>query len=489
MRSSLLSRIMLVAIPVMIINAAILVVVLQGRTRAQFIVYLSTQEQLERYRPRDQVLIEFYADRIAGVMPVATEASVRDLVDRLAQTLAHDVVVARNDDLYVPSISLRGAGADYRVRSDGRLRARTEEEDGSLTSVEINPLITRTVTPFLPGSTGEDVIRIYMLPDLESPVGAQEERFMSSTARTIVLSVGIGAAILILLLGLVVAESLQPVRLLTAASNAAVDGAIPEPVKESGAREVRELARAFNEVGQRLRTTEQARKRMMGDVSHELRGPIGNLQAQIEAMQDGLLEADQRNLASLHEDVMLLSRLIDDLHEVALADARALSLSFEDTSISELVETSANAYRVAFAEKGVSLATRLELETTVHVDRQRMQQAIGNILSNALRYTGSGGNVTITTKWVTATGSTVRCASHASIELSDTGVGVSERELESIFERFYRTDESRARSSGGSGLGLAVAKGIVISHGGTIRATRRQPQGLCVIIDLPTTGA
>jgi len=163
---------------------------------------------------------------------------------------------------------------------------------------------------------------------------------------------------------------------------------------------------------------------------------------------------------------------------------RALSPHIEAIPLSEFVESTAQAHRLSFAEKGVALDTKIEGDAVLTVDRQRMQQAIGNVLSNALRYTEAGGAVIIT-----ATNGGVSAAGTASVEIADSGTGVSAGELGSTFERFCRTDESRTRASGGSGLGLAVTRGIVVSHGGTIHAKLRQPHGLRVIIDLPQASA
>lgn len=286
------------------------------------------------------------------------------------------------------------------------------------------------------------------------------------------------AAIVVLtsLLTLVISQSLEPVRRLTLAAEQLRSGADPEPVAGGGAREVDALTNAFNGMARTIREEQTARRRLLADVSHELRGPLANLRGQIEAMQDGLLRVGPDALASLHDETMLLARLVDDLHELTLADTRSLALRREPTDPAAVIASAADPLRPAFRGAGITL--RLDLPAalrTVSVDPQRIVQVLRNVLHNALHY-AKGGEVVISARDAPGT---------VEVTIADTGGGVDESDLERIFDRLYRPDSSRARASGGSGLGLAIARAIIVAHGGEIGARANAPHGLSVWIRLP----
>lgn len=477
-RSALLVRLMLIIAATLLLTAVALAVVLRQQTVAQFYVYRSSQEQLEGLARDDRAMLTHYASRIVEALPDADREAVGILVDQMAGSLGYGMIVARNDDRFYPSDSLRRMDLSLRVDRTGLLVARIEDpRRGVQADLEITPVLTREITPFtVEHDSDEDVARFYEIPSLVAGEDDLERRFVSRTTRAIVLLTAGATLIMLALIGAVLARSLRPVRRLTAAAHELRRGGDPEPVAAQGSREIEELARAFNEMARTIRYQEESRRRLLADISHELRGPLANLRAQLEAIQDGLLEPNQRSIASLHEDTMLLTRLVDDLHQLTLADSHALALEVQPVAPADIVRAAVSPLESAFEANRVRLRVRVPEDLPpIKADAQRMAQVVRNVLQNAIRYTHDG-TVTVS---AAAHGERVR------FDVADTGTGVEDEELERIFDRFYRPDPSRARASGGSGLGLAIARAIVETLGGRIGASANHPHGLVVSIELP----
>ena len=204
---------------------------------------------------------------------------------------------------------------------------------------------------------------------------------------------------------------------------------------------------------------------MIADVAHELRTPLSVMQANLEAMQDGVLPLDAEQIASLHEETALLTRLVADLRLLSLAEAGQLTLEHAEVDPAELVSKAAERLRPRVEAKGVQLQVQVPESALppVLADADRISQVIGNLVGNALRYTGRGRLITV------AAGSPSRDKRQAQtvmITVTDSGTGIPAADLPHIFDRFYRADKSRTRTSGGSGLGLAIVRYIVEAHGG-----------------------
>jgi two-component system sensor histidine kinase BaeS len=251
------------------------------------------------------------------------------------------------------------------------------------------------------------------------------------------------------------------------------------PMKGRRQDEVGRLAHAFNAMAVSMEENERQRQAMVSDIAHELRNPLTNVRGYLEGAQDGLVPLDDALIASLLEESTLLGRLVDDLQDLALADAGRLHLHPEPLDAAELVEQVAAAHRPAAAVAGVTIAAEVGGPVRIQGDPGRLRQALGNIVGNALRYTPSGGAVTL----AAAAGPD----GSATITVADTGAGITAEHLPHIFERFYRADASRSRETGGSGLGLAITKHLVEAHGGTIEARSTEGAGATFTIRLPRT--
>ena len=268
------------------------------------------------------------------------------------------------------------------------------------------------------------------------------------------LSIGL----LILLVTLIAAAVMslrrfsRPLDDLLAASNRVAEGDYSARVEESGPREVRSMTQAFNSMAERLQVNDRQRRDMLADVTHELRTPLTVIRGEVEGMIDGVYPAEETRLKSILDETQLLSRLVDDLRTLALAEAGALELRREALHPAELVREAAAAFQSAAEAQGVQIQVEVDESAEVEVDPQRIREVLHNLLSNALRYTPGGGVIRVVSK-------------ENSISVTDSGAGIAPEELHRIFERFYKSSDS-----GGMGLGLSIAKYIVEAHGGTIRA-------------------
>jgi signal transduction histidine kinase len=263
-----------------------------------------------------------------------------------------------------------------------------------------------------------------------------------------------------------------PLRDVMDAADRVAGGDYAVRVREHGPPPVRALAHAFNGMTERLAHADRQRRDLMADVAHELRTPLSVLQGRLEGLLDGVYPRDDRQLASLLEETHVLSRLIEDLRTLALDDAGALRLAREPTEVVGLVRDTARSFEPEAARHGVGLAvTSAVTEAEVDLDPVRIRQVLANLLSNALRHTPAGAAVTVS---IEASGSGIAVA------VADAGEGIAPEQVGRIFDRFYKGEASH-----GSGLGLTIARRLVVAHGGDIQAASRIGQGTTVTFTIP----
>jgi two-component system OmpR family sensor kinase/two-component system sensor histidine kinase BaeS len=289
---------------------------------------------------------------------------------------------------------------------------------------------------------------------------------------------GLAAAALALVLGFLLFRQItSPLDALAFASDKIAVGDLTARARVRGDDEIARVARSFNTMADHLVLSENARRNMLADIAHELRNPIGVIQSHLEAMMDGVFPLNAEQLASLHDETLLLSRLVGDLRELALAEAGQLTVTREPTDLTDLITRTVAAFQPQATEQQIILITLPpENIPLLNLDRQRIEQVLRNLLSNALRYTPGGGNVMVKTA---DEGKFVR------IEVRDTGRGISADALPNVFARFWRADKSRSRAQGGTGLGLAIAKQWVEQHGGTIGVESELGKGSTFWFTLP----
>ena len=270
---------------------------------------------------------------------------------------------------------------------------------------------------------------------------------------------------------------LRPIYALTRAAQRLAQGDLSVRVPEGGDDELRTLARTFNHMAQALQQAAETRQRMLADIAHELRTPLAVQQAHLEALQDGLFDLTPENLAPVVEQNRLLARLVDDLRTLTLADSGQLPLETQRLDLRTWLPEVVEPFRAAARQRGVALRLTLPPEPLpVQADPARLAQILNNLLGNALRYTPQGGLVEV---------GAVRKGAQAHLWVRDTGPGLPSGEEERVFERFYRADKSRSRASGGSGLGLSIARSLARAHGGDLTAHNHPEGGAVFSLQLP----
>jgi signal transduction histidine kinase len=288
----------------------------------------------------------------------------------------------------------------------------------------------------------------------------------------------IAAALSLLLVQLLSRGMTSPLREMATAADAMAKGERARPITATSRDEVGQLARAFNEMTAQLSEVDRQRRDLVANVSHELRTPIGALHAMLENLVDGVGPPDEVALRTMLRQVERLSRLVAQLLDLSRLEAGTIPLQRADFDIAVVLEDAAAESRVHAPDVPVRVDARREL--VVDGDRERVHQVVANLLENAVRFTPPGASVEVVAR---GDGDGV------TIEVLDEGPGIADVDVDRVFERFYRADQARTSSSGGAGLGLAIARWIVDLHGGDIRAERRQPTGCRVVFTLPRSAA
>jgi signal transduction histidine kinase len=272
---------------------------------------------------------------------------------------------------------------------------------------------------------------------------------------------------------------LSPVKALTSATRQYGKGDFSKRVAYKGKGELGELARSFNSMAENLEHTQRLWRNMVADVAHELRTPLSNLKGYLEAISDGVVKPDEATISSLNEEASSLSRLVEDLQELSLADAGELKITAQSEDINKLIKETVTALQPKAADKGLTLTADLPVVLPLlNIDAHRIKQVLNNLLDNAVAHTGKDGIITVTAR---------EQNNMVSISVSDTGEGIPPEDLPMIFERFYRVDKSRARKTGGSGLGLTITKRLVEAHSGTIEVKSQPGKGSTFTFTLPVS--
>jgi signal transduction histidine kinase len=253
-------------------------------------------------------------------------------------------------------------------------------------------------------------------------------------------------------------------------------GELSARAPESGPRELRELGGSFNEMAANVEELFDARRQLVAWASHDLRTPLASLRAMVEALEDGLASGEEY-LPAIREQLQTLSSRIDDLFELALIDAGVLTLDRREASLGELIAGCLRTVDPEARRRNIRLKANLEAAgPTVWVAPDKVERVLLNLLTNSLRHTPSDGAVSVVVE---------PNADHVLVAVEDTGVGLTPGAAKRMFERFWRGDGSRTRSTGGAGLGLAIAQGLVRAHGGSIWAESRRTGGARVVFTLP----
>jgi two-component system OmpR family sensor kinase/two-component system sensor histidine kinase BaeS len=311
---------------------------------------------------------------------------------------------------------------------------------------------------------------------------AQARIVLEGLSRALLTVAFVGGTIGVLFGAMLGRRLAAPLNRLTEAARAIGAQNLSRRVKEEGTTEVIELARAFNDMAAALEQNEKLRRNLVADVAHELRTPLSVLQGNLRAILDDVYPMEKSEVARLFDQTLLLSRLVEDLHELSQAEAKQLPLNIQPVSVSELLDSIVARFGAMAEEKQVTLNVEAPHDLPpLCADHTRLSQVMHNLLNNALVHTPAGGRVTIRAQ---RDGDTFKLA------VQDTGEGIRPEDLPYIFERFYRADRSRSRDTGSTGLGLAIVKAIVEAHGGriTVSSPGQLGQGSTFTVEFPPPG-
>ncbi|HEY4689714.1 MAG TPA: HAMP domain-containing sensor histidine kinase [Anaerolineae bacterium] len=316
-----------------------------------------------------------------------------------------------------------------------------------------------------------------MLPGPVESLRPEERSFIDNARQNLVLAALIAGGVAIVM-GVAFSRSLaQPLNRLAVAARAIAANDLTQRVRPGGTTEVVEVGHAFNDMAASLQKAEELRRNLVADAAHELRTPLSVLQGNLSGLLDGVFPLEMAEVARLYDETRLLSHLVDDLRELAQAEAGQLRLDLHPMNLSDAVHSTVEAFSAAAAEQQVTLTDTAASDLPpVRADAERVAQVLRNLLSNALRHTSPGGLIRViassTPGWV-------------EVSVSDTGEGIAAEDVPHVFDRFWRSDKSRARETGGSGLGLAIARRLIEAQGGQIGVESELGKGSRFWLRLP----
>jgi signal transduction histidine kinase len=329
----------------------------------------------------------------------------------------------------------------------------------------------------LQSSSGVPLGTLYLLP-LSAPDSERKQAVFASSVNRSLLWAALAAICFALIVAAALSRRiLRPVEALTTAVRRMGRGDLSQRVNSYSKDEIGELTRAFNSMADSLARSEQLRRNMVNDIAHELRTPLTNIRCHLETLQDGLAEASLELTNSLYEEAMLLNRIVNDLQDLTLAESEQIRLQRQPMSLGKEIDVAVNTLRPQAAGRGVTLKADVPSDLPlIYADAKRVGQILRNLLNNALAHTPAGGMIEI---------DAITKGDEIEVLVRDTGEGIEPEHLKNIFERFYRTDQSRERATGGAGLGLAIVKQFVSLHGGRVGVTSTVGEGSAFVFTLP----
>ncbi len=327
---------------------------------------------------------------------------------------------------------------------------------------------------------GETVGVILVGSMIEPVLNPADEDFLRSVNLSILIT-SVAVGVLALVLGsLLFRQITSPLRALSQSARAIAEGDLGQRVAVRSDDEIGQVARSFNRMAESLAEADVQRRNMIADIAHELRTPLTVVQGNLEALMDGVYDLTLENVAAIHKQTVVLTRLVADLRDLALAEAGQLRLERKAFSLTDVIAQVSEGLEVQARDREVTLKFEVAAGLPkVQADEQRITQVLFNLMSNALRHTPAGGTITTSAE---------QREGRVLVSVRDTGTGIPPEDLPHVFERFYRADRSRARSTGGSGLGLTIAKQIVEAHGGQIWAQSWLGAGSTFAFSLPLSG-
>ena len=330
--------------------------------------------------------------------------------------------------------------------------------------VEVNQPNLVSIQAISASDTQED-----QLIQTDPPISNIVNQVVKSIAIIGILSIMTSIAII----WIISRRTLNPITNIVNTSKYLSKGDFTKRIDQSVSGELSEIVTAFNYMASELQKLDEQRKIMIADIAHELRTPMTNLKGYIEGWSDGIIKPDNETLKILDYQVNTLSKIIDDLSTLSLAESGMLSLNISEFELNNKISEIINNFKLRSESQNINIINNITPDITINYDPQRFTQIVTNILNNSILATDDGGIISF---------STSTNNNNLLLKISDNGTGIPKDELPYIFDRFYRTDKSRNRQSGGSGLGLSIVKYLIESHNGTIKINSELSKGTEVLI-------
>ena len=474
MRKSLFLKFLLGFTIVIVISVLFIIFSVQIRARAQY-TRVASETDLEQAEELALVLRVFYESTgswqgLREVLGVSPQGAPRQMMRGM---MRQNNPVLSSIDMFIRMQSARSrvvvTGPDGRMIADSAPFAPKE--------AKIPPVLDGGVEIL----SGEEVVGRVLVGSMIQPgLDRRDKAFLRSVNRTVIVAAVIGLFISLGVTLFFFRRITRPVSELSAASGSIAAGDYTVRVKEEGQDELSDLVRNFNSMAASLEKSETMKKQLIADAAHELRTPVSLIKANIEMMLEGVYKMDREQLLSIQHETERMSRMVEELQTLASAEAGNLKFDKQNVSAGKILDRMIALFCARAEEKGVVLEKKvLPVDANgtghmvVHADEDKIVQVLTNIMSNALRYTPSGGTITLS---ATQEDGGIR------IDIKDTGPGIPPEELSRVFERFYRLDRARSREKGGLGLGLAISREIISAHGGSIWAGSDGRNGTVVSI-------
>ena len=452
---------------VTMVTLGIVAVLINLRAGEAFRLYLSYSDP-SRYQPLVDTLVSFYVarGRWDGVEVLLERIS--DSPMSMMTSRPRSMLGPEETQLQIVLADAKGAVLYDRVQRQTGRRL-TRDEAAAALSIEVDGSIV-----------GSLVVAIPVQPGL---VGPLEQRFFDRV-REMLLAGAVVAGVLGVLLGLAFSRSLSaPLQRLALAARAVANRDFTSRVEVGGSAEVAEVSRAFNDMTVALDEAEQLRKKLMADVAHELRTPLSVVQGNLQAILDDIYPMDKSEICRLYDETRLMSRLVEDLRELALADAGKLHMNLQPVDLGQLIQDTCDHLAAGAEVQQIRLTVDAPADLpAVQADPDRVAQVLHNLLANALRHTPEGGSIAVK---LAPAGDSVE------VTVADTGEGIAADDMAHLFDRFWKADSSRTRDEGwpgGTGLGLSIAQSLLKAQGGRIWAESALGEGSRFHFTLPRVG-
>jgi len=454
---------------------ALLLVVAVSIGLMAYLVNVSTSNEFQQYNSQRN---QGYAEEVAGVLGSFYErdqswTEVSELLPNLLRSTGDRLVVADSDGLVVGDTGNDWVGetATDVGLTGGTAIAASGDDVGD---VYLFSTFTRGGPGYGHGAASQ-----------QSTV-SNEQNFLDRVNMWLAIVAIITAVVALALGGILMWQITRPVKSLVTGARQVADGNLAYRVDIKSKDELGDLGRSFNTMAANLEEAEIDRRRMIADITHELRTPVTIIDGTVDGIQDGVFPADKEHLDAIKEQTVLLTRLTADLRDLSLADSGQLKLQLAATDMVDLVRRKISTFAVPAREKGIDLVSELPEEALkIEVDPGRIEQVLGNLMTNAIRHTSASGKITVSARLIDRDAVHGIEAPNLVLSVADTGEGISREHLPHVFDRFYRVEESRSRGEGGAGLGLAIVKQMSEAHGGKVWAESELGKGSTFHVALP----